>query len=185
VAGQTTITQYADTISAIVKAFNWDGVAGHQVLSPPGPNLITVQQGYRRYTDAENFEALVRSLHPVTPSAPPASPIQGYFSFWLKRIKFVEMELSPGKLIGELAVFVPKDTSTDMDAAWDFCITFVQQLGAGANYLASGGFTPPGISLIPPEIECELYKICDETKGGVAIFDFGNYGNGGITIPDP
>ena len=170
-AGQTTITQYMDAIAAIATAYG-------------GGGIVSPKPGYTRWADGQNYEQLVAALNPVTPTAPPASPVQGFFSYWLKDFEYVENELNPARIIGEMAVYVPKDTSTDMNAAWDFMIGFVQAIGAGTNYLTGAGFA--AVNLAPPgPIRCSLFKVQMIETGGLCMFDFGNYGSGGITIPDP
>jgi hypothetical protein len=172
-AGQTSITQYMDAIGNIARAFPIGTGGG-----------LTVEPGKRTYADNENFEALIRGLNPVTPTAPPASPVQGYFSYWVKDFEFSPDDVSPARIIGELAVFVPKDVSTDMNAAIDFMVNFGNALVDQTNYMSVAGYA--AINLIRPRnIQCSLYKIDDAERGGVAIFDFGNYGSGGITLIDP
>jgi hypothetical protein len=152
-AGTTPPTKTLDRIVAIAGA-------------NAGITASRVAHGYTRYAESDNLEALVAALTPET---------QGYFSAWLKDVTIAEYEVFPAKIVGELLVSVPKDTSTDLNSAWDFAINFATSLAADANYL-------PGEAK-PMRISFNLHTIDTVTRQGVAIFDFGAYGKGGIEFP--
>ena len=153
-AGTTLPTKTLDRIVAIAGATS-------------GITSARVAHGYTRYADSDNLEALVAALTPET---------QGYFSAWLKDVTLAEYEVFPAKIVGELLVAVPKDTSTDLNAAWDFAINFASSLAADANYLAGESK--------PSKITFTLHKIDTITRQGIAIYDFGAYGKGGIEFPE-
>ena len=152
--GTTLPTKTLDRIVAIASATS-------------GITSARVAHGYTRYADSDNLEALVAALTPET---------QGYFSAWVKDVTLAEYEVFPAKIIGELLVAVPKDTTTDLNAAWDFAINFATNLAADANYLAG--------EAKPMRISFNLHSIDTITRQGIAIFDFGAYGKGGIEFPE-
>lgn len=152
-AGTTLPTKTLDRIVAIAGANS-------------GITASRVAHGYTRYADSDNLEALVAALTPET---------QGYFSAWLKEATVAEYEVFPAKIVGELLLAVPKDASTDLNAAWDFALNFATSLAADANYLAG--------EAKPARITFTLHSIDTVTRQGVAIFDFGAYGKGGIEFP--
>ena len=82
----------------------------------------------------------------------------------------------PARIVGELLIAVPKDTSTDLNATWDFAINFAASLCADASY-------QPGEAK-PSRIAFTLHAVETVTMQGVAIFDFGAYGRGGIEFPN-
>ena len=153
-AGTTLPTKTLDRIVAIAGANS-------------GITAARVARGYTRYADSDNLEALVAALTPET---------QGYFSAWLKDVTLAEYEVFPARIVGELLVAVPKDNSTDLNATWDFAINFATSLAADANYLAGESR--------PARITFSLHAIDVVTRQGIAIFDFGAYGKGGIEFPD-
>jgi hypothetical protein len=132
-----------------------------------GITAARVAHGYTRYADTDNLEALVAGLTPET---------QGYFSAWLKDVTVAENEVFPARIVGELLIAVPKDTTTDLNATWDFAINFAASLTADASYL-------PGEAK-PMRVSFSLHAIDVVTRQGIAIFDFGAYGKGGIEFPD-
>jgi hypothetical protein len=153
-AGTTLPTRTLDRIIAIAGANS-------------GITAARVARGYTRYADSDNLEALVAALTPET---------QGYFSAWLKDVTVAEYEVFPARVVGELLIAVPKDTSTDLNATWDFVINFANSLAADANYV-------PGEAK-PSRITFSLHAIDVVTRQGIAIFDFGAYGKGGIEFPE-
>jgi hypothetical protein len=154
-AGTTLPTKTLDRVVAIAGANS-------------GITASRVAHGYTRYADTDNLEALVSGLTPET---------QGYFSAWLKDVSVAENEVFPARIVGELLVSVPKDTTTDLNAAWDFAINFATSLTADSSYLAG--------EAKPSRVSFSLHAIDVVTRQGIAIFDFGAYGKGGIEFPDP
>jgi len=153
-AGTTLPTKTLDRIVAIASANS--GITGSRVA-----------RGYTRYADTDNLQALVAGLTPE---------LQGYFSAWLKDVTIAENEVYPARIVGELLLAVPKDASTDLNAAWDFAINFAASLTADTNY-------QPGESK-PSRVAFSLHTIDTITAQGIAIFDFGAYGKGGIEFPE-
>lgn len=124
-------------------------------------------QGYKRFADATNFEANVAAL---------ASGTQGYFWAGLKKIAAKENDVRSFSIIGELCVSVPKDVSDDMNAAWDLAISLTRALSLSSNF---------NNIAIPGEISCSLHDMKTIQTAGIAYFDFGRYGDGGISFLDP
>lgn len=177
-AGQTTLTKYMDAIGNIARAFDGVGLTG-------SPKVLTVVPGYKRYAESESFQNAIEASIAVAPIAPPASQPTGYFSYWIRDVEFMSLDIRPGNIVGELALFVPQNVNTDMNAAWDFVVNFIAVLGDPANFQASAGYA--SISLpTPGPIRCSFKGLdARASGGGIALFDFGNYGSGGIQIPDP
>jgi hypothetical protein len=153
-AGTTLPTKTLDRIVAIAGANA--GITGSRVA-----------HGYTRYADAENLQVLVAALTPET---------QGYFSAWLKDVTIAENEVYPARICGELLLAVTKDSSTDLNAAWDFAVNFAASLAADTNY-------QPGEAK-PSRVAFSLHSIETISAQGIAIFDFGAYGKGGIEFPE-
>jgi hypothetical protein len=152
-AGTNCQTATLDRIAAVAAAYG-------------GGITVTVSKGYKVYTNAENLEQLVGALTAET---------KGYFNLWLAKAGTAENELRDFEIHAELLVAVPKDVSTDLNAAWDFVIDFAETLANESNY------DPSLLQFRPKDIEYSLHNI----RNGIAIFDFGAYGGGGITVSDP
>ena len=153
-SGTTLPTKTLDRIVAIAAANS--GITGSRIA-----------RGYTRYADSDNLQALVAGLTPES---------QGYFSAWLKDVTLAENEVYPARIVGELLLSVPKDSSTDLNTAWDFVINFASSLAADANY-------QPGEAK-PSRVAFSLHAIDTSSTQGIAIFDFGAYGRGGIEFPE-
>lgn len=130
--------------------------------------ITSVDQGYARYTDAQNFEEIVASMTPE---------VQGRFRFNLDEVRYLPLDASVGNWFGELAVFVPKDVSSNMDKAWTLCLQVVNAIGDQANFVNLG--------IIPRQIVCAFDRIDIIHAGGIAYFTFGRPGSGGIEMVDP
>jgi hypothetical protein len=115
-----------------------------------------VKKGYTNYADNYDWEAAVRSLAPQ---------VQGFFSCWLQSCdNLSQNEAGKFRIAAELAVYVPKDLSSDMSDAWNFVLDFAARLLDQANY-QEGELRPSAISI-------HLQKVLGGTPG-VCIFDFG------------
>ncbi len=153
-AGSTQYTRTLDQVIVVAKAIT--GIGNSRAY-----------QGYKRFADATNFEANVAALTAET---------QGYFWAGLKRVAARENEAESFTIIGELCVSLPKNTDTDMNAAWDLAISLITALKSSTAF--------NGIAK-PLTMECSLHEVKTVQTAGIAYFDFGRYGNGGMTFLDP
>lgn len=160
--GTTIFTKSLDRIITIA--------SGHSLFSGSplwngGPRVL---RGYTRFDDADNLESFVTGL---------VAESQGFFSAWLKEATLASGEVYPVRVVGELLIPVPKDVSTDLNECWDNIISFASALSDPAQYQAGESW--------PSRINFRLHNIDATRNRGIAIFDFGNYGAGGIEFPDP
>jgi hypothetical protein len=120
-----------------------------------GIGATRVSKGYRRWSEAEHFEGLVRALSAQT---------QGFFWAALKRVAD-----APGgerralTLMAELAVYVPAQVSTDLNAAWEFVLAVKDALEDPLQY---------GDGEFPPRITVEFKGVETVADGGVTVFEF-------------
>jgi len=132
-------------------------------------------QGYKRWTDGQNKQSLVRALTAET---------QGYFHCALKSAGTVDDTVSDRPetfdIMAELQVSVPSNTTTDLNSAWDLAISLSIELSKRSNF--DGASNTLGI---PQYARFSLYNIDVVRKGGIMVFDFGMYGGGGIRFLDP
>jgi hypothetical protein len=130
-------------------------------------------QGYKRWADGENLGDLVRALTPET---------QGYFFCSLKAAGTANDTSSDAPeqfdIVGELHVAIAKDSSSDLNLAWELALSLSAALANPANYTT-------GTMGIPLYNRFTLLNIDVVEKGGIAVFDFGRYGSGVIKFLDP
>lgn len=154
-AGTTPLTKTLDRIHA-------------QAAAQAGITAARAFKGYKRWTDTEDFLELVRAL---------TAENQGYF--WV-RIAGVNSEGSLQKHVwefeAELAVYVPKDTTTDLNSAWDFAHTLAAALEDESAY---------GDGEHVPRVSYALRKVDTLEKASVALFGFGHGGLGRMQVIDP
>ncbi|MBE7465469.1 MAG: hypothetical protein HS116_18485 [Planctomycetes bacterium] len=134
-----------------------------------GITAARVSQGYKRWPETDNFDKLVRAQTAET---------EGYFWAALKSVRSNgQGELAILSFYAELVVKVAKDSSSDLNAAWEFALSLRDQLQAEANY-GNGEF--------PARITIGLVSI-DAVQGmGIAVFDFGTGEAGGsMEVADP
>lgn len=155
-AGSTQQTASLDEVVAIAAGYT---------------GITAAYQGYKRYTDAQNLDAIVAALTPYT---------QGVFSCWLKECSVANAEALPFTAVGELLMSVPKDTTVDMSQCWDFALGLATAIQNPATWEALVTPLP-----FPTQVRLSLHKIEVVSKVGICIFDFGAYGNGGIDFIDP
>lgn len=129
-------------------------------------------QGYKRWHEATNFENDVSLLGAQT---------QGYFFAELGPCErsLDGMDLPLFSILGELVCWVPKQTDSDMSAAWDMATDLVEVLTTSTNYTAASN-----------EAQClriRWRKHSHDVKetGGIFRFDFGKYGRGVMEFIDP
>lgn len=128
-----------------------------------------VKIGYANYADGYNWEDAIRGL---------AAQTQGFFSCWLKACTGMgELENGIVQIAGELAVYCPKDTSSDLIAAWELALALAEALYTQSNYI-DGEVKASSVSV-------SLHKLLTDGGPGIAVFDFGAYGNGKIEFLDP
>ena len=139
-------------------------------VSPTGCVSKRLSIGHRRWGDTENFEASVAAL---------AAETQGHFRLALKSVGTMAMDAMPARIIGSLHVFVGKDTNSDLINAWELAITIAQALTTESNYDITTG------EMWPKEVTYSFHKLEVLENKGIAIFDFGEYGGGGIEFLDP
>ena len=130
--------------------------------------IVDVHQGYSRYSDADNWEQSVTALSAET---------EGRFRFALDTIDYVPQDVSHGHFYAELAIYVPKDVSSDMTTAWALALKVQEALGLQSNFQQLGMF--------PGRILMSLDRIDVIESGGIAYFIFGRPGSGGIDMVDP
>lgn len=97
-----------------------------------------VFQGKKRFVDATDHGNDVRGLTAET---------QGYFTFWIGR-RSSNAQAAEGELIveGELEVRLPKDTTTDVNSAYDLAEAVTAAVGSDATFAAlAAGVRPSGI----------------------------------------
>ena len=145
-------TDTADEIERIVGTF----------ITP-----ANVTQGYTRYGESDNWYQSVVSLTPE---------IEGYFRFALDRIRYEVLSQSVGTYYAELAVYIPKDTSSDMHDAWDLANSIGAALTDQSNYTKGA---------VPTLAEVQLDRVDVLASGGIAYFLFGRPGSGGLEFIDP
>ena len=123
--------------------------------------------GYKRYDDDENWEQAVEGFTPG---------VQGFFDLEMGRVTLSELDSFPATLKAALYVFVPKDNSDNLSAAWDFAISFFNALLVSASY--------PAGHVYPNKATISLKEIENIDSGGIAMFDCGCFGSGGIELPN-
>lgn len=132
------------------------------------PFCTQVNQGYTRYADNSNLDTVIAAQTPY---------IQAYMSVWLKSYSSEDLMLHPFSANGELLVYVPKDTSIDMNQLHDAVIGLTNDLTNPVNYStgeSSGSLTHCRL------IKSVLHDIRVIDGQGIAIFDLGAYGAGEI-----
>jgi hypothetical protein len=120
----------------------------------PGIGSGRVAKGYRRWSEDEHFQERVRAL---------AAETQGYFWAALKRVADPpDREWRTVSCVAELALYVPAQASTDLNAAWEFALHLKDVLEEPANY---------GDGEFPPKIEVEMRGVEALAEGGVTVFE--------------
>lgn len=161
-AGLTVWTKTLDKVLAVAKANS-------------GIGINRAFQGYKRWANNENLEDQIRGL---------AAETQGYFFCQLKNAGYSDSTTSSRpeefSIAAELVVYVPKDTTTDLNAAWDFACGLAMELSSAANFNEADR----GLG-IPVRCRFNLHNLDVVEKGGIAVFDFGRHGGGEITFLDP
>lgn len=155
-AANIALTKTFARINAIVTAYT--GIGAGRLL-----------KGYKRFTDTENFYALVRAL---------VTDTQGYYWSAIRNIGSAgPLQKTVWKFDGMLWMPLPKDTSSDLTVAWEYAMGLQAALETDSSY-GDGEHVPHvSISAAPPEV---LQKL------GVLIFDFGSGEFGGsMEVIDP
>jgi len=133
-----------------------------------GITASRANQGYKRFTDAQNFEDLVQALTVET---------QGYFAAWIRRAQRadeLENRRPTFQIVAELVVRLAKDSSSDMNSAWDFALGLLDELRDTDNYTGEQAY--------PIDCQISLHHVSVVEDRGLVIFDLGAYGNGGLTF---
>lgn len=152
-AGTICVTKTLDRINVIVAA-----VSGIQA----------VYQGYKRFTDAQNFYDIVGAG---------TSESNGWFYFWLKSSGHAfKLDTMPTfEVVGELLVPVVKNTSTDLNTAVQLAEAVKDALLLNTNWPVGNGYVGPQF------ISYEFDGVSISEAGiGVASFGFGNEGKGSM-----
>lgn len=118
-----------------------------------------VYQGYRRFTGAEDFVSLVEGLTAKT---------QGYACYWINGFDRRPPDPQALEIAGEVVIYIPKDTSDDLNSVWELVMGLVDELMDPTNY-SSG-------EMVPTRVPCELREIKTVRNGGIAYFDLGSGG---------
>lgn len=154
-AGNICVTKTMDRVNAIVSA-----VSGIQA----------VYQGYKRFTDAQNFYDIVGSA---------TAESQGYFYFWLKKSghSFIMDSVPTFEACGELLIPVVKNSSTDLNVAVELAEAVKDALLLRSNWSSTSGVVGPAY------IGYEFDGVSISEAGiGVASFGFGNDGKGSMVF---
>ncbi len=152
-AGTTPATKTLDRICAIAAAYTGIGAA-------------RTFKGYKRFGDTENFQRLIRALTAGT---------QAYF--WARLLDIPSRGNLGGpknfRFAAELYMKLDKDTSDDLNTAWDYAVGLRDALETESSY-GNGEFSPHvGIGLAP----------VDTLEGmGILVFDFGSGIAGGSMV---
>ncbi|MCW8128911.1 MAG: hypothetical protein KIS92_00875 [Planctomycetota bacterium] len=151
-AATKTETKTLERIWAIATAY--DGIGAERCF-----------KGFKRFDDDDNLNKLVRATTPNT---------QAYFWAGLRSVN------SPGRnerktyrFAAQLLMHVPKDTSNDLVALWEYALGLRDALELDSSY-GNGEFRP--------RVSIALSKINTVEKGGIAVFDFGSGEAGGEMI---
>jgi hypothetical protein len=148
-AGTTPETKTLERIWTIAAAY-----------APVGASRVF--KGFKKFTDAENLNALIRGLTAYS---------QGYFWCTLRSIPSQgNNEIKRFRFSAQLFVYVPKDTSIDLVSAWDCAVGLRDALEKITTY-QDGEFAP--------KVSIALSHVDVVAKGGIAIFDFGSGEAGG------
>ena len=161
--GNTQYTKALDSVARIALAYSGIG-SGH------------VFQGHYRVGDATNLDQSIGSGTPVT-----ASGGTGWFYCHLDSVEvkrnFNVPDMADFAIKAGLLVYVPRETSNNLDAAWDYAIGLASGLSAPANY--SGSLAPQSV-----RIRYAGYEVLGSV--GIAKFCFGSFDEGGgIDFVDP
>lgn len=162
-AGTTFFTKSFDAFCDLATAFIQPGQSTAY--------LSAVNKGYKRYADNQNLDQLVQGMTPYT---------QGILSVWINSYELEENIPHDFTCEGELLIYVPKDTSVDMNAVHDGVINLIGELITETNYDEDTGDLTHCRS-----IKSVLKEIRTIDAGGIAVFDWGAYGSGSITFLDP
>jgi len=164
-AGTTFLTKTLDRINTICTGYTlFTGAPLWQGLTP------RVFRGYTRFQDTDNFEAFAPSMA--------QNGTQACFSFWLKDATVATLEVYPCTVLGELVFAIDPQSNNDLNAQWDAALNFVVALNDPTSYTGAG-------EIPPSKIRFALHEVDVTKRQGLVIFDFGNYGHGGIEFPDP
>jgi len=131
----------------------------------PGIGSARVSKGYRPWSENEHFQAQVRAL---------AAETQGYFWAALDQVAPRQASGHAFRLVGELALYVPAQAATDLNAAWEFALALRDALENPAAY---------GDGEFPMRLTVRFRGVEALAEGGVAIFDFGAGSGGSLEVP--
>jgi hypothetical protein len=136
---------------------DWTGInTGILALATTIPGLTgRVTQGYVRFPDNSNWEQSIQALTPYT---------QGAFCFDRVSGRLRSMDVGTLEFEGELAVSVPKDTSTDMVQVWLLADALHQKL------VSQSAWDSQLPNCVPDEVEVTKDQIEILTAGGIAHF---------------
>lgn len=144
-AGTLLITRTLDRIAAIAAGVSGIGAA-------------RVHQGYRRFAEAENFDAQVAALAPET---------EGIFAFWfLRGGHAADASDAQFDVAGELVFRLPKDASSDGNAAIELAERLKDELLDGGNYQEGEG--------APQAVRYAFAGLETVRAAGVGVFSFGS-----------
>ena len=114
-----------------------------------------VFQGKKRFTDAQNFEALVKALTGQT---------QGYLAIWFKSWEPGRQDMAqPGTMHvgGNLFIKLDKDTTSDCNSMYDFIVEILTAIMISSNY-RGWAVTPIGLN---------IEETSDEFEDGIAVYE--------------
>ena len=126
-----------------------------------------IHQGYIRFSATQNYEDMITALTPYT---------QGYFDFWfLESTLGIRGDPATFNVAGELHVYVPKETSDDLNSPIELATNVRNAIMTPANWSTSG--------LCMPTICTFRFVGVNVTHTpGVATFAFGGDNGGNMTF---
>lgn len=114
-----------------------------------------VFQGKKRFTDAQNFEALVKAL---------TGESQGYLAVWFKSWEPGRQDigqLGTMHIGGNLFIKLDKDTTSDCNTMYDFIVSILTAIMIASNY-RGWAVSPLGVTIEETE---------DDYEDGIAVFE--------------
>jgi len=157
-AGTTIYTKTLDRVLAVAKSIAAIGNS-------------RAFQGYKRFADGDNLEASIAALTAET---------QAYFFCVLDDLAVKENDAPGFTILGELIVSTPKDTTSDLNAAYDVAVSLATELKKRSNFIEFSNELA-----LPGEVRFRKHKTDIMGSAGLTYFDFGRYGFGGIEFIDP
>ena len=137
------------------------GNVGSTAVTIPAGVSKRASIGYKRWSDADNFEAEIRALSSLS---------QGYFWAAIDEDKSRGLnEMKSLSFVGELVIYCPRELSNDLNTAWEFALGIRDAIERAENFQ---------IGEFRAQVGVKLRDLGKTNNGQVAIFDFH-----GIDVP--